>query len=328
MLLIAGLVRAQDERGQALDPRELERRSIGRAVFRVEATTISTPQRIQIRKLLQKLDLSAKQGEELAQVPAFLQKLFELADAAGGEPPRPANPDTAPLEAIRLTAGNAQLMALYNQREFLTTRMAEWTGLRESIRARLPHWQMLEKLCQYGAGLADIEVLQAQVDTVRSQRQLLAEPDPVAPLLGHLTQLLRDELNRLATDYATGHREGMARLAADGNWQALDPEQRHGLLAEQRLTIADAPELNVGTTEAVSSTLEGITLSAFADRVAALPGRFDGVLRGAAALLEPETQFVKLPRSTIRDEAELEAWLEQARATIAEALEQGPVSLG
>ncbi|WP_299077697.1 BREX system P-loop protein BrxC, partial [uncultured Fretibacterium sp.] len=72
VLLIAGLTRAQDERGQTLDPKELERKTIGKVMFKVESATVTTAQRIQIRKLLQKVGLSAKQGEELAYIPQFL----------------------------------------------------------------------------------------------------------------------------------------------------------------------------------------------------------------------------------------------------------------
>ncbi|MDD3545423.1 MAG: BREX system P-loop protein BrxC, partial [Kiritimatiellae bacterium] len=68
VLLVAGLIRAQDERGQTLDPKELERKTIGKVMFKVESATVTTAQRIQIRKLLQKVGLSAKQGEELAYI--------------------------------------------------------------------------------------------------------------------------------------------------------------------------------------------------------------------------------------------------------------------
>jgi len=65
VLVVAGLVRAQDELGKALDPKELERKAIGKTLFKVESTSISVAQRIQIRKVLQKMALSVKQGEEL-----------------------------------------------------------------------------------------------------------------------------------------------------------------------------------------------------------------------------------------------------------------------
>ena len=146
VLLVAGLIRAQDERGQTLDPKELERKTIGKVMFKVESATVTAAQRIQIRKLLQKLGLSAKQGEELAHIPQFLQKMLELADQAGGEAPKPARPDTAPLDEIRLTAGNEQLLALYNRREELGGNIDSWTDLAERIAKHWPNWTVLKRL--------------------------------------------------------------------------------------------------------------------------------------------------------------------------------------
>ena len=57
MLLVAGLVRAQDEKGKSIDPKDLVRKFIGKTFFKIESTTISTVQRIQIRKLLQKMKI-------------------------------------------------------------------------------------------------------------------------------------------------------------------------------------------------------------------------------------------------------------------------------
>ena len=85
-------------------------------MFKVESATVSAAQRIQIRKVLQKVGLSAKQGEELAYVPQFWSAR-KAANRAGGDAPRPARPETKGLEEIRLTAGNEQLLALYNQRD-------------------------------------------------------------------------------------------------------------------------------------------------------------------------------------------------------------------
>ena len=129
VLLVAGLVRAQDERGQVLDPKELERKTVGKVIYKVESATITTAQRIQLRKLFQKLDLSARQGEELACALPFLQKMLTLAEQAGGEAPKPPRPDTASLEELRLTAGNEQLLAIYNQRENLANSIDSWTDL-------------------------------------------------------------------------------------------------------------------------------------------------------------------------------------------------------
>ena len=326
-LLVAGLIRAQDERGQPLEPSSLERKSIGKTLFKVESATVTTPQRIQIRKLLQKVGLSAKQGEELAYVPQFLQKLSNLADEAGGEAPKPERPDTSFLDDIRLTAGNEQLVALYNRREELASNIETWEHLSKRIHQRWPNWAVLKRLMSHASGLDDADVFRAQVETIEQQRQLLTDPDPVAPLITSLTQALRDALNRLDQDYQKRHEQGMARLADDSNWQQLEPEQRNQLLADQRLTLADQPEVAVQSTQEVLNTLDQCALAMFADRVAAPPSRFDNVTVAAAELCEPEIQFIHVPRRTLKSDADIDAWAEEVKQQLKAALPDGPISV-
>jgi hypothetical protein len=218
-------------------------------------------------------------------------------------------------------------LALYNQRDELSDAIDTWTDLAERIDKRMPAWNTLKRLLAQANGLPGADVLVAQATHIEQQRQLLEEPDPVTPLLASLTQLLRDELNRLHGEYQTRHKNGMARLEADANWQQLEPEQRNSLLAAQKLTLADAPKVQVANTDEVLATVERLSLSAFADRVAAIDSRFDAVLVAAAELMEPKAQFVKLPSRTIKTEEDLEAWLLDAKQTIAQALKNGPVIL-
>jgi hypothetical protein len=89
--------------------------------------------------------------------------------------------------------------------------------------------------------------------------------------------------------------------------------------------LADAPEIKLASTEEVVSTLQRISLSAFGDRVAAMPSRFDAVLVVAAELMEPEAQFIKAPRRTIKTEQDIDAWLNDSKAKIEKALKNGPV---
>jgi hypothetical protein len=327
VLLVAGIIRAQDDKGQTIDPKVLERKVIGKTMFKVESATVSATQRIQIRKVLQKVGLTAKQGEELSYVPQFLVSAKDLADRAGGDAPRPERPATAGLEEIRLTAGNEQLLALYNQRDELSTAIDTWTDVAERIDKRLPSWNTLNRLLIQVNGLTSAEVLVAQVKHIEQQRQLLEEPDAISPLVASLTQLLREEINRLHTDYQTRHKSGMARLDADTNWKQLEPEQRNSLLVAQKLTLTDAPNVHVTNTDEVLATVDRLSLSSFADRVAAIDSRFDAVLVNAAELMEPKAQFVKLPHRTIKTDEDVEVWLLDAKQTITQALKKGPVIL-
>ena len=325
VLQIAGLIRAQDERGQTIDPSALERKFIGKVMFKVESATVTTAQRIQIRKLLQKVGLTAKQGEEPGFVPQFLQKMMELADQAGFEPPKPTRPDTQFLDDIRLTAGNEQLLTLYNRRDELASSINTWTDLAQRIGKCWPNWVVLKRLMAHAAGIQDAEVIQAQIEAIEQHRQLLEEPDPVAPLVADLTQMLRNELNRLDREYESRHQQGLKRLQEDPNWQQLEPGQRNQLLEGQRLTLKDRPEVKVQSTTDVLATLDNCALSMFADRVAAMPARFDNVAANAAEMCEPEIQFIEVPRRTLKTDEEIDAWAEDVKQQLKAALQQGPI---
>ncbi|MFH2112873.1 MAG: BREX system P-loop protein BrxC [Spirochaetota bacterium] len=325
VLLVAGLIRAQDERGQTLDPKELERKSIGKVMFKVESTTITTAQRIQIRKLLQKAGVSAKQGEELTSVPQFLLKMLELANQAGGEAPKPSSPDTTSLDDIRLTAGNEQLLTLYNSRDELGGNIDDWTDLAGCITKRWPAWIVLKRLMGHASGLGDAEVIQAQVKIIEQQRQLLEDPDLVAPLIATLTQLLRDELNRLKQQWDTQWTAGEEKLNQDSNWEQLEPEQRHEQRVKQQLLQAMVPQIAVENTQVILQTLDIVGLQQLRDRIAAMPSRYEHLAFGAAKLMEPEVQEVSLPNRTLKTEAEVEAWLVECRAILLNTIKTGPV---
>ena len=55
----------------------------------------------------------------------------------GPEAPKPAAPDTKILSDIRLSAGNEQLLAIYNSRDELTAAIDSWTELDELIGVHL-----------------------------------------------------------------------------------------------------------------------------------------------------------------------------------------------
>lgn len=325
VLLVAGLVRAQNEHGKTVDPRELERKAIGKGIFKVESTTVTTAQRIQIRKLLQKVGLVAKQGEESLHVPQFLQELQELADRAGGDGPKPARPDTTWLEEIRLTAGNEQLLAIYNRRDELTSSIDDWKRLGDRIEKRLPAWNALKSLMAHAARVPDADVLRTQVRTIEQQRQLLEEPDLIAPLAANLTQLLRNELNEAKAEWERQWNQGESRLAKDENWQSVEPEQRHELRRPHQLIESATPKIEVETSEAVLRTLDANPLSALQDRIAALPARYDQVILNAAKLVEPEAQEIQLPRRMLRSKEEVDVWLDEVKQSLNNALEKGPI---
>lgn len=327
-LLAAGAVRAQAENGQDVTARTLERKAIGKTTFRMEAATVGTAQRIAIRKLLQKVGLHVQQGEELAQVGNFLDKMVALAEQAGGDAPRPVRPDTGFLDEIRNSSGNSLLLAIYDRRDQIGRTLEDWTRIGQEITLRMPAWKDLNALANHAAELPKAETFRQQIAFIEQRRELLAQPDPLTPLIAALAQILREELNRLVDEYNRLHKQGMESLRNNADWQKLTPEQRNKLMAANRLDVKSQPLINVGTNEEILATLERDSLASLANAVDALPSRFLAVARGTVEMNEPQTQFVHLPRRMLKTEADIDAWLDETRRMLNDALQNGPVMLG
>lgn len=321
LLLLTGHLRATDSNQKPVDAQGLDRSKLTHTHFRLESTTVTAPQRIQIRKLLQDGGVSCNAGEELHTMPRFLQHLEELADAAGGKAPCPERPDTSDLKELRRLSGNEQLLAVHTQRESLAEHVTEWTRTKNAIAQRLPRWKELEELLEEAAELSETTQIQEQADAIIEGRMLLEDPDPVPPLRDQLTQLLRDALIQAQREYREAHEAGMRLLEQDENWSKLSEEQRHGLLAEEKLTVV--PEISTGTTHDVLTTLRGMPLGTWSDRCAALPGRFDKVRLNAAELMEPQAVYVKIPARTLKNADDVKAWLSELEKLLLDKLEEG-----
>ena len=325
VLVVAGLVRATNEQGKALDFKEIERKSIGKIAFKVESSTVTAAQRIQVRKLLQQLEIKVNQGEESGQVPRFLQHLEDWADRAGGDAPKPARPETSFIEELRLLAGNEQLIALYNRKDELSESIKAWKSLAQRIDTRMPQWLTLKRLLHQANGLHDAELYEAQSRTIEEQRQLLDDPDPVTPLVNNVSQLLRNELNRLHESLEQEWSKGDTSLDNDPNWAKLEPEDRYALRTKQHLIEASKPEIQVQDAQAILQTLDKVNISSLRDRITALPARFANVRQEAARQCEPKAQFIHVPGRTLKTEADIQAWLEEVQKVLREAIAKGPV---
>lgn len=325
MLLISGLIRSEDDRGKVIDPREIERKSISKIIYKVESATVTTQQRIKIRQLYQKVGISIHQGEELGHANEFLSRMLSLAEQAGGDAPRPKKPETRILEDIRLTTGNEQLLLIFNSQDILSKKIKQWSELKTSIVDRIISWDLLSNFSGHLNGIEGAEVLTSQINTISTQRQLLDTPDLINPLLSNVTQLLREELNSIKKQWDQLWAKGEATLEADDNWQQLEPEQRHQLRVQETLISNSVPIFEVENTESILKSLTNNSLPALRDRIAAMPSRYGNILLKAAKLCEPQAQFIVLPRVTIKNENEIDTWIEEVRSKLLKALEEGPI---
>ena len=181
--------------GVAVPAGQLDQNKISKSEFRVEAILLSVQDRLALAGLYKELDIGAKPGEVDAKVSEFFAALKRLAEGAGGEAPAPARPSLTDIEDIEARVGNDRLAALRTKVGDLKTRIAAWKKTRELIAKRQPAWQVLESLAAHAASLPEAKSWLEQREAIRAGRLLLADPDPVAPVLKALADLLRQALN-------------------------------------------------------------------------------------------------------------------------------------
>ena len=170
-----------------------------------------------------------------------------------------------------------------------------------------------------------MEEIKEEADAIKRNRSLLNETDPVQPLLERATELLRTELRSVYDDYTAAYEEQMEKLRGSDSWQEIDEDTRWEIL--RRYDLDGIPDIDVGTTEELLDTLDDTPLDGWRARVDALPRRFDNALSAAVQELEPDTTRVSLESRVLKSEDDVDEWLDEARRTLLDHLENGPVQV-
>jgi hypothetical protein len=323
-LMVAGNIRATLN-GQPVQIKDLPQNQVGAAHFYVDVPPLNVSQRLDLKALFQKAGVATKNGEESSAAVEFLTKLRALADSAGGEPPRPTIPDTQAVQALQVLSGNAQLVQIHGKKAELEGCIAAWKKAGDGIAKRLPAWERLLEFSKFGSGMPEAKSWSESIEAITKNRSLLHEPDPVPPLIHKMTQVLRDAMTQLQRDVTAAFEVGERRLEQSDVWQRSTSDQRNDLTAQFQLT--PPAMMPVGTEQDILSALRSSSLSERRNLLDAIPQRFTRALEEATRLLEPKAVRVTLPSATIKNEAELDAWLDEARERIIERLKDGPVIL-
>lgn len=157
-------------------------------------------------------------------------------------------------------------------------------------------------------------IVQPAAEAIRGGRQLLDDPDPMAPLLDELTDALRTEVKQRADQLASLQRVAIEELEAWEEWGQLDGEKRESLIEDAKLVSAATPDLS--TDAKLLESLDAIPLSGWHDRISLVPARRDQARQQAAMELEPESVRVALPSATLKTPDDLKAYLDGLRAQV------------
>jgi hypothetical protein len=322
-LLASGIVRAKDAAHKPVDNKTLDRSKLTQASFQVESITIKPVQLIQIRKLLTEAGITCHPQQELSRIPEFVLKLRQLANSAGGEAPKPEKVDASLLDAIMQESGNAQLLALYDQREALKAQFESWQQTAEKITKRMPSWGTLKQLLELSHGLAFHEELQLQYDAILSNRSLLADPDPIEPQIKSVTDKLRNAITILSDQFNSEYQLLKDQLEENANWQKLTLPQQQLILDNCEINEPDAIAIN--TVDELIDNLEACSIKHWNDRIQAQSNKFNSASMDAAKLLEPKVQIIKLPHRTLKTESDIKEWLAEVEQQMLKDLQNGPL---
>ncbi|OHX35192.1 hypothetical protein BJL95_01210 [Methylomonas sp. LWB] len=318
-------IKAQDATCKAIEVKAFDGNKFTQWSFQRESISITPPQFIKIRSLFSAVGVPCQPKEELIKVPALLAKLREQAAKAGGQTPAPEAPKLTVIEAIEAQTGNAQLLELFNRCDELVGLSKAWIKTADDIAKRLPAWRKLNELLRHAKALGPYAALKAEVDAIEAQRSLLADPDPVRPLLDKTVDLLRQALNAKLAAFQQTFDQQQALLQADADWNKLTEPQQAELIAKHNLKSSGA--LEIGTPEQLQDALDDCDLDHWVSKTQALPNRFEAARHAAIQLLKPNVVHVALPKRTLNDEAELKAWLLEVEALLNDKLKQGPIAL-
>ena len=324
-LWASGHIKAQDASGKAIEVKAFDGNKFTQWGFQRESINITPPQLIKIRSLFSAVGVPCQPKEELTKLPLLLAKLRDQATKAGGQAPAPEAPKLSAIESIEAQTGNAQLLELFTRYDEIVGLSKAWTKTAEDIAKRLPVWNKLKELLRHAKALGPYAPLKAEVEAIEAQRSLLAEPDPVRPLLDKTVDLLRHALNAKLEAFEQTFQQQYEQLQADADWNKLTDAQRSTLKTQHNL--AAPAVVSIGTPEDLQDALDSCDLDHWVSKTQALPSRFEAARHAAVQLLKPNVVHVSLPRRTLNDETELKAWLAEVEALLNAKIKQGPVAL-
>ncbi|MGN6258091.1 MAG: BREX system P-loop protein BrxC [Solirubrobacterales bacterium] len=314
VLLLGGNIRAAQDGKDLEGPKQLPQSQIGKVTLYKEDDPPSVEQRLAVRGLLTAAQVPYEEGREGAQIPALLQRLKDLAGSAGGAPPLPEPPATGYLDALLGLGGNERFKAVAGEHERLAGDLAAWKAAAARREKREAEWGDLLRLQRHAAELPVHAKLAPAVEAIRDGRLLLADPDPLSPLLAELVAALREAVGERAQRLDEARRSAAAELERWDDWAKLGPEDRRAIVEEAKLVAEKPPQPK--NEKDLLELLEVSPLRAWSEQIDFVPSRLERARKQAAKKLEPESVSVSAPPGTIRNEEDLDAYLKELRELV------------
>ena len=313
-LLAGGHIRAEQDGVRLGSAKELQPSQIGKTTFYKEDQPPTTDERLAVKGLLTEASVKYEPGQEGNAIPALLQRLTDLTDSAGGAAPLPTRPDTSYIAALQAIAGNQQFRAVAGRYDQVRSDLLIWRKAAERRLQREAEWGELARLLRHAEGLPVATEVREQSIAIESNRQLLADPDPVKPLLDRLTDELRAELQQRLERLDSARSHAMSALETSAEWQALESADRDQILEKVGLSSYSRPDIS--TDRGLLVVLDDTPLHSWEERTELIGTRAEHARELAMKKLEPQSVSIKVPATTLRSKEDVERFLADLRETL------------
>ncbi|MBR1368475.1 hypothetical protein RJ53_02730 [Methanocalculus chunghsingensis] len=327
MVLVASNHLKASINGKPLSAVDLDRQQIGKATFAAENIVLTQTERLAARSLYREFGLSTEAGRETEEAIRFLTALETLLYKTGGEPPLPQVIKPGYLPELHGYSGNQLVRELVIRQDEIKADIGRWQTVVTRISVKRPGWEALWHLIDHAGGLPELDEIRSEAAVITEYRSLLADPDPVEPLLSDLRNGLREAI-REGRERVEAARSGvMAALKDDPLWLKLSDGDRAGLI--RTYTLEELPPLKTGTDAEIIEQLKKTPLRSFDGAVRLIEGALTSIRERAAQILEPKTVMVPLGRSlTVKTIEDLDEYFAEVRGRVLAELEKGnPVML-
>ncbi len=319
VLFACNKIKGEDEYRKPVVPGKLERKQIGKTLFKLESPSITTKEHLEIRAVVKKLVPTAV--DESPQVMSeFIDKLKDLQSSSGGDKPCPQIEESEMIQVMKSVYGNELLKYILEHKSELSDLIDRWKTQAEKIKQVMPLWQEFTKLIGFTEKRVEFESDQKAYDAIWEGR-LLTSGDTVKTSLKNITQKFVVELNKLGTQLDSAWENGEAVLSKDENWIQLDAEQQRDLRLKNQ--FAAKPKIETSSSEKIIDTLSKYSLSALQDSITAVSSKVDKLLVLAAKCMEPDTVEIKLSSQVLTNEKEVDEWIEKAKSDLMSQVKQG-----
>jgi len=201
-----------------------------------------------------------------------------------------------------------------------------WSKAKAAKDDRQPRWARLQRLLAHAGGLPVAATVRPQVEAITAQRLLLAEPDPVKPLLDTLAADLRLALQQARQNVVDARERELAALQNTAEWNKLSDEKWKDIFA--RNGLGPIPALNIGADDLLLAALDAKSLDAWGTEALVAPTRMHQAREEAARLLEPKAVRVRPKSTTLHNVQEVDDYLDGLRTEIMAYVQEGnPVIL-